>query len=172
MATGDFGKRISGAFGLKGEGWMRHANPASVWSRFSVLPLLAGSVWSRRWLGWRCVIPLGLSSAWLFANPLFFSPPRSTRNWASKGVLGERIWTEGDRSDLPPQFDSRVPMAAVVYQALGLPPLVYGLAKLEAGPTIAGILLVQGGKLWYIDRMVLLFDEMKTKDAAYAAWEY
>jgi hypothetical protein len=31
---------------------------------------------------------------------------------------------------------------------------------------------VQGGKLWYIDRMVLLFEEMKTRDPEYARWEY
>jgi hypothetical protein len=166
------GKRISGAFGLKDETWMRHANPASVWSRFGVLPLLVGSIWSRKWIGRRSLIPLGLSSAWLFANPLFFSPPRSTKNWASKGVFGERIWVERGRSELPPQFDSVVPTVAAAYQGLAVPPLVYGLAALKAGPTIAGVLIMQGGKLWYIDRMVLLFEEMKTRDPNYASWEY
>ena len=29
-------------------------------------------------------------------NPLFFKPPRSTRNWASRTVLGERIWVDRD----------------------------------------------------------------------------
>ncbi len=92
------GKKLAGAFGLKGENWMRHANPASVWTRFGVLPLLAGSIWSRKWIGRRCLIPLALSSVWLFVNPLFFRPPRSTKNWASKAVFGERIWVERDRS--------------------------------------------------------------------------
>jgi len=32
--------------------WMRHANPASVWSRIvTPLPLLPLAVWSRVWLG-------------------------------------------------------------------------------------------------------------------------
>ena len=57
-------------------------------------------------------------------------------------------------------------------QAVGLAPLAYGLVALKAAPTVAGILIVQGGKLWYLDRMVLLFDEMKTRDAEYARWEY
>ena len=74
------GKKIAEAFGLKGENWMRHANPASVWTRFGVLSLLAGSIWCRKWIGRRCSIPLALPSAWLFVNPLFFRPPRTTKN--------------------------------------------------------------------------------------------
>jgi hypothetical protein len=166
------GKKIAGAFGLKGENWMRHANPASVWTRFGVLPLLAGSIWSRKWIGRRCLIPLALSSVWLVVNPLFFRPPRSTKNWASKAVFGERIWVEGDRSVLPDRFRSVVPTVASGYQLIGLAPLAYGLVALKATPTVAGVLIVQGGKLWYLDRMVLLFEEMKTRDTEYARWEY
>jgi peptidoglycan/xylan/chitin deacetylase (PgdA/CDA1 family) len=168
----NLGKKLGHAFGLEGENWMRHSNPASVWTRFGVLPLLAGSIWSRKWIGRRCLIPLGLSTAWLFANPLFFRPPRSTKNWASKGVLGERIWVNHDRSELPDQFNSVLPTVASSYQAVGLAPLAYGLIALKGLPTVTGVLIVQGGKLWYIDRMVLLFDEMKTRDPEYAAWEY
>ena len=45
--------RVARVFGLSGQSWMRHANPASVWTRFAVLPLLMLSVWSRDWIG-RC----------------------------------------------------------------------------------------------------------------------
>ena len=165
-------KKIPSAFGLEGDSWMRHSNPVSVWTRFAVLPMLIGSIWSRKWIGRRALIPLAGSSVWLLVNPLFFKEPRSTTNWASKGVLGERIWAERDRSELPDQFSSVVPTVAASYQAVGLAPLVYGLAALKATPTVLGLLIVQGGKLWYIDRMVLLFEEMKTQDAEYARWEY
>ena len=90
--------RVAQLFGLSGERWMRHANPVSVWTRFAALPLIALSIWSRDWIGWWCVVPLVLSNVWLMVNPLFFAPPRSTRNWASRGVLGERVWTERDRA--------------------------------------------------------------------------
>jgi hypothetical protein len=168
----DLGKKIPRLFGLEGDRWMRHSNPVSVWTRFAVLPMLIGSIWSRKWIGRRALIPLAGSSVWLLVNPLFFKEPRSTRNWASKGVLGERIWAERDRSELPDQFRSVVPTVAASYQAIGLAPIVYGLAALKATPTVLGLLIVQGGKLWYIDRMVLLFEEMKTQDAEYARWEY
>jgi hypothetical protein len=88
--------RIAAAFGLRGENWMRHANPVSVWTRFAVLPLLAVSIWSRVWIGWWALVPFVFSLVFMVVNPLLFPRPRSTKNWASKGVLGERIWANRD----------------------------------------------------------------------------
>ena len=87
---------------------MRHANPVSVWIRFAVLPLLALAVWSRVWIGWWSLVAVAVALVFMMVNPLLFPPPRSTRNWASKGVFGERIWTERRSGELPPQFRSRV----------------------------------------------------------------
>jgi hypothetical protein len=174
MATADAASstnRVARVFGLSGESWLRHSNPWSVWTRFAVLPMLALSIWSRDWIGLLCLIPLALSLVWLFVNPLFFAPPRSTRNWASKGVLGERIWSERKRAELPPQFDSRAPAIAQLIQVVGLVPMSYGLIDLDAIATVTGVIIVQVSKLWYIDRMVLLFDELKA-DPAYAAWDF
>lgn len=154
------GTKLAVAFGLRDETWLRHANPASVWTRFAVLPLLALSVWSRDWIGWYCLIPVVLSVVWMFVNPLFFPPPRSMNNWASKSVLGERIWVGRDRSELPEQFRSRIPALIGAYQVVGMVPLAYGLVVLDLTAVVLGILLVQGGKLWYLDRMVLLFEDM------------
>jgi hypothetical protein len=163
---------VAGLFGLQGERWMRHANPASVWTRFAVLPALVLSVWSRDWIGWWCLLPVAASIAWLLVNPLFFPPPTSTRNWASKGVLGERIWTERDRSSLPPQFRSAAPNVAQTFQVVGMVPLVVGLVVFEPVAVVLGVLIVQVGKCWFIDRMVLLFDAMKATDPEVAAWDF
>ena len=46
------------------------------------------------------------------------------------------------------------------------------LVALDVWLTVAGIVIVHGGKLWYLDRMVLLFEDMKHRDATYAGWEY
>jgi hypothetical protein len=165
--------RVAKLFGLEGEKWMRHSNPISVWTRFAVLPLLVVSVWSRDWIGWWCLVPVALSLIFMVVNPLLFPVPRSTRNWASKGVLGERIWAERNRVTLPEQFaSSRVPTVAPACQLVGLVVLVWGLVELDPLVTVAGMLVVQVAKLWYIDRMVLLFDDMKTRRPEYAAWEY
>jgi hypothetical protein len=163
---------VAQLFGLKGDSWMRHANPTSVWTRFLALPLLVVALWSRDWIGWLSLIPIVLSLVWMAINPVFFAKPRSTRNWASKGVLGERVWAEGDKATFPAQFKSRVTTVAAVYQTIGVWILGYGLIVLNPLAAVAGLLIVQGGKAWYIDRMVLLFEDMKGRNAEYASWDY
>jgi hypothetical protein len=165
-------RRIARIFGLEGESWMRHANPLSVWTRFSVLPLLAIAIWSRDWIGWLSLFPIGLAIAWMFVNPLLFKEPRSTMSWASRGVFGERIWADRDKVELPRQYRSPMPNVANAYSILGILLLAYGLVTLSVLPVVAGVLITVGGKLWYIDRMVLLFDTMKERRPEYAAWEH
>ena len=78
--------------GLSVEVLARHANPWSAFTRFTVLPLLALAIWSRVWVGpWAWLLIL-LTLIWNWLNPRLFSPPSSLDNWASRGVLGERIW--------------------------------------------------------------------------------
>ena len=50
--------------------------------------------------------------------------------------------------------------------------LAGGLVVLDVWLVVAGIVIVHGGKLWYLDRMVLLFDDVKQRDATVASWEY
>jgi hypothetical protein len=170
-STGD--RKIAKAFGLEGDGWMKHANPASVWTRFSTLSLLALAIWSRDWIGVWCLIPVALAVVWLFANPLFFKAPKSTRNWASRSVLGERIWVDRDRIELPEQFRSRASsLVANAYSTIGLGFLAFGLIDLNVLATVAGLLITHGGKAWYLDRISLLFAEMKRRSPEYAAWDY
>jgi len=166
-------KKIARLFGLRDEHWMRHANPVSVWTRFAVVPLLVLAVWSRVWIGWWSVLAVVATLVFMVVNPLLFPVPRSTRNWASKGVLGERIWGERTTVTLPPQFRStRVAWVTALWQVLGLAVLAYGLVRLDLVATLAGMALVQCAKAWYIDRAVLLFEDMKTRHPEYAAWEY
>lgn len=170
-STGD--RKLAKAFGLEGEGWMRHANPASVWTRFAALSLLSLAIWSRDWIGVWSLIPVALAVVWLFVNPVFFKAPKSTRNWASRGVLGERIWVDRDKIELPEEFRSRAPsLIANVYSAIGMGFLAWGLIDLNVVATVAGLLITHGGKAWYIDRATLLFAEMKRRSPEYASWEY
>ena len=172
-ATTTTDSRVARLFGLQGDHWMRHANPWSVWTRFLALPLLALAAWSRVWFGWWAVLAGVAALVFMVVQPLVFPPPRSTRNWASRGVLGERIASERAPADLPPQFGtSRVPAVTIAWQVLGLAVLVVGLVRLDLLLTVAGIAIVQCAKAWFIDRAVLLFEDMKTRDPACAAWEY
>jgi hypothetical protein len=164
---------VTKLFGLTGDNWMRHANPVSVWTRFAVLPLLALAVWSREWIGWWSLAAVALALVFMMVNPLLFPPPRSTRNWTSKSVLGERIWTDRAKAELPAQFrGSGVPYATYAIQVAGLAVLVYGLVALDLLAVVSGLLIMQTAKAWFLDRMVLLFEDMKARDPDYASWEY
>ena len=163
---------VTKLFGLEGERWMRHANPVSIWTRFAVLPLLALAVWSREWIGWWSLAAVALVLVFMMVNPLLFPPPRSTRNWASKGVFGERIWTERGTVGLPPQFRSKVLQVTYAIQVVGLAVLAWGLVRLDLLAVVSGLVILQTAKAWFIDRMVLLFEHMKGGNPEYAAWEY
>jgi hypothetical protein len=165
-------RRVAKLFGLEGDNWARHANPASVWTRFAVLPLLAVSIWSRDWIGWWCLVPIVLSLVFMMVNPLLFAKPRSTRNWASRGVFGERVWSERTTVAVPERFTTGPLNATYAFQAVGAAVLGYGLARLDVVATVAGIVIVQAAKAWYIDRQVLLYEEMKGRHPQYASWEY
>ena len=166
-------RKVAKLFGLEGDSWMKHANPASVWTRFSVVSVLALAIWSREWIGAWSLAAVAVAIAWMFVNPLLFKVPASTRNWASRAVLGERIWVDRDKLELPEQF--RSPAAAWVangYSGIGMGLLAYGLVDLNVLAAVAGILIIHGGKAWYLDRITLLFAEMKRRDPEYASWEY
>jgi hypothetical protein len=165
-------RRVASLFGLKGDSWMRHANPWSVWTRFAVLPLLILAVWSRTWIGWWSVAAVVLVLVFMVVNPMLFHEPRSTRNWASKGVFGEHIWSDRDTVELPGQFvTSKVPAVTTAIQVAGVALLAYGLVELGLLPVLAGLVIAQTAKAWYLDRMVLLYEDMKARNPEYAAWE-
>ena len=53
-----------------------------------------------------------------------------------------------------------VPHALNITQLFGVPFLIWGLVGLQVWPTVLGTLLVGGLKLWYTDRMVILYGDM------------
>lgn len=165
-------QRVAQLFGLRGDAWMRHANPRSVWTRFSCLSLIALAVWSRTWIGWFSLVPLALATLWLFFNPRLFDVPSSTRNWASKAVFGERIWADRTSVELPAQFRSRIPNLANACGCVGLAMLAGGLIVFDVWLVVAGLVVVHVAKLWYLDRMALLFDDAKQRNPTFASWEY
>jgi hypothetical protein len=78
---------------------------------------------------------------WLVWNPRAFPPPRSTNNWTSKAVLGERIWVGLKGDEIPPQHRI-VPGVAGGLSMLGLPFLVRGLIVFDLAVAVLGMLLV------------------------------
>jgi hypothetical protein len=152
---------ISKVFGLKDDKWLNHANPISVWTRFIVLPFLILAIWSRVWIGWFSLILIILLIIWIFINPKFFKKPKTFDSWASKCVLGEKILSENKIKIPKHHLTAKNILTAI--QGIGSIFLIYGLYKLDFWPTLIGVILVYMGKMWFLDRMVWLYEEMKDK---------
>ena len=151
--------RMARAFGLEGDAWQRHANPWSVYTRIPIPPLLAAAIWTRTWLGWRSLVPVGLVWAWTAINPRAFPPPRSLDHWASRGVLGETYWANRDEVPVPPRH--RVPPNVLrAVSALGVPFVARGLVVRNGWMVLFGLAVQTAGKIWFIDRMALLYDDV------------
>lgn len=151
---------LASLFVMDEETWERHAHPGSVWSRFTVLPLLILSVWSRVWLGWWCLLPIIMSTIWTWWNPRAFPKPENTENWASQAVLGERLWLARRHRPIPKEHRLMPHLLALV-SFCGVPFIIWGLAFLKIWPIFFGCALVYLGKLWFIDRMVWLYRDMR-----------
>jgi len=163
-------RKIAGIFRLSDENWMRHASPWSVYTRYSVLPLIILAFWSRIWIGWWCLIPVAIAMAWMFLNPVLFGKPKSTDNWASKAVLGERIWQDRDKIAVP-VYHKRMPHILNGISGIGMLLSIWAIVVLSIWPAVLGIALAYIGKSWYLDRMVWLYEDMKHLPG-YGKWLY
>ena len=159
------------AFGMTDAVWRRHANPWSVWTRFLGLPALAAAIWSREWWDWWALAPSAVVVVWLWLNPRVFSAPRSTDNWTSKSILGERVWLERRTLDLPRLFHVKPHLGNAV-AALGLALCAWGLWALAVWPTLAGLLAIGAGKAWFLAEMVHLYDHAAPINGKYRQWLY
>lgn len=152
--------RIAGAFGLDDIGWARHANPWSGWTRIiTCLPLLVLAIWSRAWIGYWSLVPIALALWWIWFNPRAFRPAKDDHAWITKCVLGERLWMNR-RNVAIPQRHRTVPYVLNTASLSGFPFLVWGLVTLQVWPTVLGMVLISGPKLWFIDRMAILYEDM------------
>ena len=160
----NFEKRLAALHRLDDEGWARHASPWSGWSRtLTGMPLIVLAIWSRAWIGWWSLVPVALVVAWLLLNPRLFPPARDDRSWMSRGVFGERLWVR--RSEHPvPERHRRVPVVLNALSALSALLLAYGLVVLEPWPTLAGAVLSVTFKMWFVDRMALLYEDAVRQD--------
>lgn len=143
------------------ESWLRHANPWSIWTRFATLPFIMLAIWSRVWIGWLCVIPVTLLVVWIIINPTLFKKPHSLQSWGSKAVLGERRYMQRRETPIP-KHHLRLVSILNVLQTLSVLVLAIGLWKLDVYLTCYGATTIYLSKMWFLDRMVWLYEETKS----------
>lgn len=153
------------------EVWLRHANPLSVWSRVAAAPVFFFSLWSVYLIGWYSLIPILLTGIWVWLNPRVFPKPRSTRNWASMGVLGERVYLNREQIRIPAHHARAARI--LIYLSFFL--LVLFLIPFAQQYFWLAFFTFHGSalaKLWFVDRMVWLWMDMKDADPRYQSWDY
>ncbi len=160
---------IAAIFQMDERVWERHANPWSVWSRFATFPFLMLAFWSAHWIGWYCIILILLLALWLWLNPRIFPPPASTQSWASRAVLGERVYLLRVMHPVPVEH-TNVATLLGIGTAIGLLLMATGLIAREPFTFVAGGAVVILFKLWFCDRMAWLFDEMSEHVPLYRSW--
>lgn len=124
-------------------------------------------VFHREALGGWTVVVLAALAIWALINPRAFPPPASTRSWASRAVLGERLWLADPRTGLALRGLIR---GGMVLATIGLVPLAWGLFAIAAGPTLLGLGLTLAGKFVFLHAMVRLYDAAAAADPAIGSW--
>jgi hypothetical protein len=106
----------------------------------------------------------------MFFNPVVFKRARSTNNWASKSVLGERVRMNRDTIEVP-EIHKTAPKILNAVSSAGMLLSIYAIVVLSIWPAVLGVALAYLGKSWYLDRMVWLYEDMKHVPE-YAKWLY
>ena len=150
--------------------WARHANPWSVWTRYLCLPFFVLAIWSWDWIGAYALIPIGLTVLWTWCNPRAFPPPKTTNHWASKAVLGERIWLSHPKPSLP-RHHTRAIMVLNILTMAGFIICLYGLYARHVWCSVFGLAITMLGKSWFLDRMVWLHQDLRATKEKYKNWE-
>ena len=154
---------------MSDEVWMRHANPWSVWTRIAMFPLWFLAIWSRVWVGWWALLPVGVLAGWTWLNPRVFAPYVDDKPWSTRGVLGERIFM--NRKNIPiPREHLAIAHTLSGLAVLGLVGAIVGFVMETFWLALGGWLLAVAFKLWFCDRMVWLYEIMCESSPEYRAW--
>jgi len=79
--------------------------------------------------------------------------------------MGEKYWAA--RKEAPPPSRHRIaPLVLTSVSAIGFPFWVWGLVTLNPWLTAFGLVIQMGAKLWFFDRMALLYDEVTSSQPA------
>jgi len=165
----NYGQAIAALFRMDDETWARHASPWSVWTRVATGPLLLLALWSHVWLGWWALGPIALVLVWTWLNPRLFPAPRSIDHWAAKATFGERVWL--NRANVPiPSHHAKAANILSAVAAIGVLAGVAGALLNNLAMTLAGGIAGWFAKMWFCDRMVWLYEDMKDVKPEYRFW--
>ena len=116
-----------------------------------------------------CLIPVAIALLWTWFNPRIFPDPKTFDHWASKAVFGERVWLNRDVVPVPLHHRTAPNILSAV-SGIGMLFVFWGVYAFDVWPTLFGMALVYMGKLWFLDRMAWLWEEMRDTNDEYRGW--
>lgn len=137
------------------ERWRRHANRWSVYTRFAAIPAAIAAGWSRVWLDWWAVAPIGSVVLWLVVNPFIFRPIDRPAHWIEKGVLGERLWLGRNEAAAAYTWSLRV---LLLLGLVGLAGMIAGIVTLNLWLAIGGALVVMVAQIVRLRRFADIYN--------------
>jgi len=132
---------------MKEAAWARHTNPWSVWTRFVGGCLLFVALYNHLWWVLTGVV------IFLIVNPFLFPEPKSKESWASRSILGERLWTLKWHWDFPMAISALGGLFAVLAFMVAYFRLFW--------PTVILVVLVLVLKAIFLHLMVRLYDDQR-----------
>ena len=101
-----------------------------------------------------------------------YKKAKSTKNWASKAVLGERVYLNRDKVDIPSIHKTPLLKMLNIVSSIGMGLTIWAMIYYSVWGAVFGTALAYLGKSWYLDRMVWLYEDMKDENQEYSKWEY
>lgn len=127
--------------------WEPHASPASVWGLIATYPLVVLAVYRRSW-------PLFVATICsVVLNLRIPSPPEDDTAWATRVVLGERIWLERGLTSSPRDL-GLIGVGAAVHLCA-----VRAAARRQPARTVVGTAASMALMFLFFGRMVRLYEE-------------
>ena len=103
---------------------------------------------------------------WTWYNPRIFAAPHSLDHWMSKGAMGERVWLNRDAVPVP-VYHRTVPNVLSTVSAISVIFIIWGVLMFDLWPTLFGTMLAYMSKLWFVDRMVWIWQDMQDASPEY-----
>ena len=150
---------------MKEKTWERHANPISGFTRIITYPFVYIPLWflaeflEDPLTHWYVAVLGILVIIWFAVNPRLFKKPANFHHYMSRGVLGEKLWTEDRKKDT---FATTLSVLTAPFFFISLyTSYLQFFWETMFFATVPFLL-----KLWFIDRMVFLYDHEKSQDCS------
>lgn len=157
-----YDKIASKLMSMSDEVWRRHANPWSGWTRILTFPLWFLAFWSWTWIGWWCLAPIIVLSAWTWLNPRIFKPFSDDRQWITRAVLGEQLFIHR-KNDPISKHHVRAAHWLTLFSGISAVGAIVGFITKEFYLALGGWILCVTFKLWFCDRMAWIYENMSVK---------